>query len=144
MALGLGNIIKFFGGGEPSTEEKAELFKQLTLMTLSRASAADSNIKAIEVDSVRAIIESVTGESVTAEDVKINANSKLFEEAPLEKYLASVGPKIEIGQRVEIAQALADVIKSDERISSREITFFNMVCTAFQLTPANIAGLIES
>lgn len=141
---GLKNILKIFGGSEPTAEEKRELFKEAALMTLARATASDSNIKKVEVETVRQIVERVTGEEVSVADVRVAANSKLFESAPLERYLEDVGRKIEVQDRLHIAQALAEVINSDERVSSREVVFFNMVAGAFQLTPAELAGLIES
>ena len=141
---GLKNVLKIFGGSEPTDEEKQALVKEAALMTLARATASDSNIKKVEVETVRQIVERVTGEEVTVADVRVAANSKLFESAPLERYLDDVGRKIDVSDRLHIANALADVINSDERVSSREITFFNMVAGAFQLTPAELAGLIET
>jgi uncharacterized tellurite resistance protein B-like protein len=141
---GLKNVLKIFGGSEPTEEEKHELVKEAALMTLARATASDSNIKKVEVETVREIVERVTGEDVSAADVRVAANSKLFESAPLERYLEGVGRKIDVRDRLNIASALAEVINSDDRVSSREIAFYNMVAKAFQLTPAEIAGLIET
>jgi uncharacterized tellurite resistance protein B-like protein len=140
----LGNILKIFGGAEPNEEEKLAIFKEAAMMTLARATASDTNIKAVEVETVRVIIERVTGEDVSEADVRVAANSKLFETAPLEKYLARAGRQIDVQDRIVIAEALAEVIVSDHRISSKEVTFFNMVADAFQLTPAELAGLVAS
>lgn len=145
MAIaGLGNILKIFGGSEPSPEEKEALFKEVVLLTLARATASDTNIKPIEVEQTRAIIGRLTGEEVLASDVHKAANSKIYEEAPLERYLAKVGPRLDTPQHVQIAKALAEVILCDARVSSAEVDFFNMVATAFALTPAALAGLVES
>ena len=141
---GLKNILKIFGGSEPTEEERQLLVKEAALMTLARATASDSNIKNVEVETVREIVQRVTGEEVSVADVRVAANSKLFESAPLERYLEGVGRKIDVKDRLHIASALAEVINSDERVSSREVTFFNMVAEAFQLTPAELAGLIET
>ena len=141
---GLKNILKIFGGSELTEEEKQALVKEAALMTLARATASDSNIKKVEVETVREIVERVTGEEVSVADVRVAANSKLFESAPLERYLEDVGRKIDVADRLDIANALAEVIISDERVSSREVTFFNMVAGAFQLSPAELAGLIET
>ena len=140
----LGNILKIFGGAEPTDEVKQEIFNEAVMMTLARATASDTNIKSVEVETVRVIIERVTGEDVSEADVRVAANSKLFETAPLEKYLARAGRQIDVKDRIVIAEALAEVIVSDDRISSKEVTFFNMVAEAFQLTPAELAGLVES
>ncbi|HEY5647644.1 MAG TPA: TerB family tellurite resistance protein [Pseudomonadales bacterium] len=138
------NILKFFGGGQPSAEEKQELFKEVAVMTLARATASDTNIKPVEIETVRTIIEKVISEEVSAADVRIQANSKIFESEPLEKYLARAGRVLDMQDRATIARALAEVILADGRISDKEINFFNMVAGAFQLTPATVAGLVAS
>jgi uncharacterized tellurite resistance protein B-like protein len=140
----LGNILKIFGGAEPTEEEKQELFKEAVAMTLARATASDTNIKPVEIETVREIIERITGDDVSEADVRVAANSKLFESEPLEKYLARSSRHLNIKDRLIIVEALAEVIVSDQRISSKETAFFNMVADAFQLTPAELAGLIES
>ncbi len=142
--LSLNNILKFFGGGTPTAEEKEALFKEAVLLTLARATASDSNIKPIEVEETRVIIERITKESVSGADVRSAAKSKIYETAPLEKYLAKAGRQLDMSQRTEIVRALAEVILSDKRVSSAEIDFFNMVAEAFDLTPATLVGLIES
>ncbi len=144
ISTSLNSIMKIFKGDEPTAEEQETLFQEVTLMTLARASASDSNIKAIEVETVRAIIQKVTGTDVSASDVRTAGHSALYESAPLEKYLGSVGGKIDVRKRVQIVEALAEVILSDGHISSREVHFFNMVAGAFQLTPAELAGLFET
>ena len=136
------NILKIFGGGEPTSEEKKELFKEVTVMALARATASDTNIKPVEVETVRLIIERVIGDEVSEAEVRVQANSKLFESEPLEKYLARAGRVLDVTDRITIAEALAEVIVSDEKITAKETTFFNMVADAFQLTPAELAGLI--
>jgi len=138
------NILKIFGGGQPTEAEKQELFKEVAVMTLARATASDTNIKPVEVETVRAIIERVIGDEVTTAEVRVQANSKLFESEPLEKYLNRAGRVLDVKDRITIAEALAEVITSDARISSKEVVFFNMVAAAFQLTPAELAGLIVS
>ncbi|MEM8767349.1 MAG: TerB family tellurite resistance protein [Pseudomonadota bacterium] len=138
------NILKIFGGGEPTEEEKQELFKEVAVMTLARATASDTNIKPVEIETVRLILERVTGEEITDAEVRVQANSKLFESEPLEKYLTRAGRVLDVGDRITIAEALAEVIVSDARVTKKEITFFNMVAEAFQLTPAELAGLVEN
>ncbi len=138
------NILKIFGGAEPSEEEKQELFKEVTVMTLARATASDTNIKPVEIETVRLIIEKVIGEDVSEAEVRVQANSKLFESEPLERYLTKAARVLDVKDRITIAEALAEVIVSDARVTSKETRFFNMVADSFQLTPAELAGLIEN
>jgi uncharacterized tellurite resistance protein B-like protein len=140
----LKGVLKIFGGSEPTDAERAELAQEVMLMVLARATAADSNIKDIEIETVRDIIKAHTGIEHEAADIRVAANSELFEKAPLQKYVASASKKLNTRERVAITNALSDVIHADDRISSREIDFFNQIAQALQLTPADLAGLIAS
>lgn len=138
------NILKIFGGGQPTEEEKQELFKEVAVMTLARATASDTNIKPVEIETVGVIIERVIGQQVTEAEIRVQANSKLFESEPLEKYLSRAGRVLAVQDRITIAEALAEVIVSDAKVTNKEIRFFNMVAEAFQLTPAELAGLVAN
>jgi uncharacterized tellurite resistance protein B-like protein len=140
----LKGVLKIFGGSEPTAEERAELAQEVMLMVLARATAADSNIKDIEIDTVRNIIKAHTQTDHEPADIRVAANSQLFEKAPLQKYVASAAKKLDVKERVAIINALRDVIHADDRISSREIDFFNQIASSLQLTPADVAGLIAS
>ena len=137
----LDGILKIFGGSDPSPEEQAQLAKEVMLMTLARATAADTNIKAIEVEKVREVLVAHTGEDFPVADVRVAAQSAIYEKAPLDKYLSSAAKRLADDDRLDIAQALKEVINADGRISDREITFFNMVANALALTPAQLMGL---
>lgn len=137
----LGGVMKIFGGSEPTPEEQAQLAKEVMLMTLARATAADTNIKSIEVDKVREVLLAHTGEDFPAADVRVAAQSAIYERAPLDKYLSSSAKKLKPADRVSIAQALAEVINADGRVSDREVTFFNDVVDALGVTPAELVGI---
>lgn len=137
----LAGVLKIFGGSEPSPEEQAQLAKEVMLMTLARATSADTNIKAIEVDKVREVLLARTGDEFPDAEIRVAANSKLFEKAPLDKYLASSAKKLSATDRMNIAQALAEVINADGRVSDHEVNFFNTVANALTLTPAQLAGI---
>ncbi len=139
----LAGVLKIFGGSDPSPEEQAQLVKEVMLMTLARATAADTNIKAIEVEKVREVLKAHTGEDFPEADVRVAANSRIYEKAPLDRYISTSAKKLNTDDRVHIAQALAEVINVDGRVSSREITFFNTVANALALTPAQLMGLKE-
>ncbi len=137
------NILKMIKGeSEPTPEERKELFKEAALMTLARATSADTNIKTIEVETVRGALKRTTGEDISAPDIRVAAKSELFEEKPLEKYLAGIGTKLGPDGRAHILVCLAEVIRSDERISHFEIDYFDMVANALDATPSEIVGLI--
>ena len=137
----LGNVLKIFRGSDLSGEEKQELFQEVLLMVLARASSSDSAIQSIEVQTIEDIVERETGNSITEQDVRRAARTELYETTPLDKYLASASKKLLDRDRVAIVHLLAEVIKSDTDVSVLEIDFFNMVAGALQATPAEIAGL---
>ncbi len=137
-----GNILKFIRGGEPNSEEKRQLFKEAALMALARATSADTNIHHLEVEAVQQILKQLTGEEVSVADIRVAAESELFERQPLEKYLSGVGRKLEGRDRMIIMQGLAEVIRSDERVSHFETDYFDMVAIALKVTPSEIIGLV--
>ncbi len=137
----LGNILKVFRGGERTAEEKQALFRELLLMTLARASSADTNINPCEVATVQGVLEEILGESVSVRDVRVAAASALYESAPLEAYVARVSSQLEPAQRASVAKALARVITSDCRVSPNEVAFFDGVVRALNVSPAELMGL---
>lgn len=137
----LGNVLKIFGGAEISAEEQQELFQEVLLMVLARASSSDSSIQSIEVQTIQNIVERETGNAITEQDVRKAARTELYESTPLDKYLGSSSKKLLDRDRVAIVHLLAEVIKSDTEVSVLEIDFFNMVAGAMHASAAEIAGL---
>ena len=142
MSLGeFKNILRF--AREPSADEKRELFKEAALMTLARATSADTNIKTVEVKLVQELLIRITDEEISLADIKTAAQSELFERQPLDRYLVAVGRKLDKDQRITLLGCLAEVIKGDERVSHYETDYFDMVATALNATPSELAGLVE-
>jgi uncharacterized tellurite resistance protein B-like protein len=137
----LSNVLSIFGGSEPDPEAQKELFKEVLLMTLARASSSDSNILNVEVESIQGILKRETGEEFTVADVRKAARSDLFEDVPLSKYLASASRKLASEDRVRIVQTLAEVIRSDTEVSVLEVDFFNSIANALKATPAELMGI---
>ena len=137
----LSNVLSIFGGSEPDPEKQKELFKEVLLMTLARASSSDSSIHAIEVESIQGILKRETGDEFSVADVRKAARSDLYEKVPLRKYLSSASRKLSSADRVRIIQTLAEVIRSDTEISVLEIDFFNSTADALKATPSELIGL---
>ncbi len=143
ISSGLNSILKLFQSG--STKQSTEdIFNETVLMTLARTTSADTNIKHIELEAVQQIVKDTTGEEVSLSDIRVAAKSQLFESATLDRYLGSVGKVINLEQKISLLESVVSVIHSDERVSSREITFFNMVSDALGVTPAELMGLTIS
>ena len=137
----LSGVLNIFKGADPTPEEQSQLAKEVMLMTLARATAADTNIKAIEVEKVQEVLKEHTGEDFPTADVRVAAQSRMFESAPLEKYLTSSAKRMATTDRVSTAQALAEVINADGRVSDREVSFYNLVVESLALTPAQLMGI---
>lgn len=138
------SITRVFGGIVSGDAERQELFKEALFLTLSRATSSDVNISPVEIETVQEIMQTVVGEEVSEPDVRIAAASELYEKATLDDYLSVVGRKLLPKERSTIVQCLAQVIKSDLRISPIELDFFNWVVNALKASPAEIAGLLEA
>jgi len=138
------SILKGFLGSELSEEEQSELFREVLVMTLSRAANSDANIDPAEISTVQKIIKQVIGEDMSEADIRVASKSALYERAPLEKYLSQCGRRLEDGQRALTLRSLADVIKSDCRISYREVEFFDKVAEALAVKPSALMGLEET
>ena len=145
MALSsLDGILRIFSASEITEDERRELFHEAVLMTLARATSADSNIHVAEVEVVRAAVEHVTGEEITTADVRVAANSRLFLRAPFQRFLRMVGSLISVKEKVAIMEGLREVIRADKLITTREIAFFNNVAETLELKPSDLFELFDA
>jgi len=136
MAFGdLSNVLKIFGGSSASKETQDELYKEVLLTTLARASKADANIHPVEIETIQVIMQRETGQKFTEIDIRKASRSELNESANLRKYLRGVQGRLNAANKATILRALADVIKSDTEINVLEIDFFNRVVDALRVTP---------
>ncbi len=137
MAIaGLSSVLKIFDASSPSEEKQKELYREVLLMTLAQGSNSDANIHPVEIETIQQIMQRETGQELTGADIRKAARSHLNESAKLRKYLRSVQRRLKAENRISIVQALAEVIKSDARISVLEIDFFNRVADALRITLA--------
>jgi uncharacterized tellurite resistance protein B-like protein len=139
----LSRVLKIFGGSSAGEEDQDDLFKEVLLMTLARASRSDSNMQPVEILSIQEILQRETGEEITEADIRKASRPDLYETANLRKYLRSVQGKLSSRNKSRILVALAEVIKTDTEISGLEIDYFNRVAEAMSATPAELAGLIK-
>ena len=137
----LSAIFELFDDSKVTAEQEEELFNETALMTLSRATSIDSHIHTAEIGLVRDILQELTGQEVTDGDVRVAANSQIYEKGSLSRFLQAVSPKISQDRKVSLINALAKVIKADERITEREEFFFNHVADALNLKASDLLGL---
>ncbi len=48
----LNRILEIFGESSPSEEKQKELYREVLLMTLARASRSDANIHSVEIETI--------------------------------------------------------------------------------------------
>ena len=141
MASGkLSSVLKLFDN-DPTPEEQDDLKREVMLLVLARATAADTNIKDVEIEKVREVLTAHLNTEFDASEVRVAANSELYERAPLKKILSTSAARMRDDDKVETIQALAEVISVDGRVSALEIACFNEVAIAMSVTPAEIMGL---
>ena len=140
----LNAIFKLFSESENAAEEDEELFNETVLMTLSRATSVDSNIHPVEIGLVRDIVAELTGQEVTDGDVRVAANSQIYEEGSLSRYLNAVSVRLPVQRKLALVNALASVIKADERVTEREVFFFNMVVSDLNLRASDLVALRQT
>ncbi len=137
----LSNVLKIFSGSNLDSATQKELYQEVLLMVLARASSADANIHEVEIESIKEIVQRETGSDLSVQDVRKAARTELYESTPLSKYLSSASRDLSDQDRIRVIQLLAEVIKSDTEVSVLEVDFFNMVAAALRVTPAEVAGL---
>jgi len=137
----LSSVLKIFGEKSLSEENQKELYSEVLLMILARASSADANIDPVEIETIQQIMQRETGQELTEAEIRRAARPELYASVNLRKYLRSVQRRLKADDRLTIVQALADVLKSDAKVSVLEIDFFNRVADALRITPAELAGL---
>ncbi|MEM9255252.1 MAG: TerB family tellurite resistance protein [Pseudomonadota bacterium] len=133
------NVRQLFGRDRAEPDQEA--YRELLLMVLARATYVDAHTDYTEVETVQKVLSDYLGEDISSADVRVAAKSALFETAPLEKYVSSIGPRLPKAQRIQLVHALVDVLRADERVADAEIAYFNMICGALELRFADVAGL---
>lgn len=128
--------------GEAPQGDDADLFRELFVLVLARATDADAYSHPAEITTVQAVVKAELGIELTSGEVRTAALSKIYESAPLQRCLSDSATKLSMEQRRRILAGLVSVFHADERISSREADFFNMVVASLRLTAADAAGLI--
>jgi uncharacterized tellurite resistance protein B-like protein len=139
----LHNLLNVFRGGTLSPEDREELLEEVFVTVLGRAVSADTNINPTEVAAVQRLYEDRFGETIEASAVRSAANSELFETTPLVSYVKAAGKNLSTADKLLIVDSIKHVVRADERVGKWEIDFFNEIVTALNMTPAEIAGLVE-
>jgi len=142
-ALAVLGAVQLMTGGEKAEvgAEEMPLGNEVLLKVLAQGTRADTNIHEDEVAEVQRIYRELTGDEVSAANIRVAALGEHYEDQSLRRYLAGVSDKLTRDEKLRIAQALGQVIKADERVSPNETGFFNQVVEALKLSPSDVADL---
>jgi len=136
------SITKLFRDSGEKAKHRQELFQEVLLMVLSRATRADSNVELVEITKVREVLKAQLDMDFSEAEIRTAASSAIFETQSLERYLSSATRKLDERERTIILQSLAKVIRSDDEIRVFELDFFDKVALALRASPSEIAGLV--
>jgi uncharacterized tellurite resistance protein B-like protein len=128
--------------GEVEDKADTDLFRELFVLVLARATDADAYSHPAEIAVVQDVIREVLDEELSSGEIRTAALSKIYEKVPLERCLMDAAPRLSGEQRRTILDGLVRVMRADDRVSSREADFFNLVVESLHLTAADAAGLI--
>lgn len=120
------------------TQNSAALKTSLMFATLARTAAADSNVKDVEVKKVQEIMRRVASTECSAASINVAAKSHLFENMPLQQYVARAAKCLSLDDRREVAQAIAEVCQADGRVSEMEAQYFNGIVSSLRLSAAEL------
>ena len=141
MALISFSSLKNMISGRGDDNNTDELFKEVLLLVLARASRVDSNVDSIEIQHVQKAVKEITKADFSEAEILTAASSELFETQSLERTLAKASGKLSSENRAEILDCLSKLLKADESIRYPELEFFDHVAAALRATPSEIAGL---
>ena len=130
-------LIEDFG----ASKDREEIFKEVLLLVLARATRVDSNVESIEVTHVQKALKEVAGSEFTEADILTAASSEIYESQSLESTLANATRQLDQEDRAKILYCLSDLIRADGVIRFNELEFFDQAATALKATPSEIAGL---
>ena len=102
------------------TQNTEALKTSLMFATLARTAAADSNVKDVEVKKVQEIMRRVASTECSAASINVAAKSHLFENMPLQQFVARAAKCLSLDDRRDVAQAIAEVCQADGRVSEME------------------------
>lgn len=116
------------------------MFKELMLLTLSRASRADLNISEVEVSKIQKVLKESADIDASEKEIRMAGMSEIYEEAPLEKYAAKAASGLSVAHRRAVVRALYDVIGADGKFSGSEADFLDGIANVMNLRPSELMG----
>ena len=111
MALVDFNKVLQLFGDTPSGDDP-DLFRELFVLVMARATDADSYTHPAEITTVQEVIKGELGEELSDGEIRTAALSKVYESAPLHKCLSDAANKLSMDQRRSILTGLVTVMRA--------------------------------
>ncbi len=137
----LRGLMQHLGGNK--TESGRPLADETLLTVLARMTNADSNIKTVEVNTVKAVFKKATGSDVTDAEVRVAARGDVFENISFDKHLSNLSGRLSKDEKCTICKSMVEVIQSDGDVNVMEVGFFNDVCKSLNMDASDVADLVK-
>ena len=121
-----------------SADQEQELYAEVLFMVLSGAAGADLNIEAIEAERVCKILKEQLNKDFEPSDIIVAGKTRLYESAPIEKYVRSASGKMTLEHRQAIVYSMIEVFNSDGRSGALEADYFDRIVNALDLKPSEL------
>ena len=119
-------------------KSKEQIKREVFLLTLSRTTSADTNIRHVELEKVQELLKKYLGQEYSESEVRVAAMSRGFEKEPLHRFVAKASKVLSEEDRLQLAFGMMDIMKSDGRVGNLERKHYNRMIESLRLTPSSL------
>jgi len=119
-------------------KSKEQIKREVFLLTLSRTTSADTNIRHVELEKVQELLKKYLGQEYSESQVRVAAMSRRFEKEPLHRFVARASKALTEEDRLQLAFGMMDIMKSDGRVGNLERKHYDRMIESLKLTPSSL------
>ncbi len=119
-------------------KSKEQIKREVFLLTLSRTTSADTNIRHVELEKVQELLKKYLGQEYSESQVRVAAMSRGFEKEPLHRFVAKASKALTEEDRLQLAFGMMDIMKSDGRVGNLERKHYDRMIESLRLTPSSL------
>jgi len=121
------------------TEKSKEQIKnEVFLLTLSRTTSADTNIRHVELEKVQELLKKHLGHEYSEAEIRVAAMSRGFEKEPLHRFVAKASKTLSQEDRLQLAFGMMDIMKSDGRVGNLERKHYDRMIESLGLSASSL------
>ena len=117
---------------------KEQIRDALFLLVLSRTTSADTDMRAVEIKKVKALLKDNLGKEQSDAQIRVAALSKRFEKEPLHRFAVKASKLVSESDRISLAFGMMDIMKSEDRVGALERKHFNRMIKALGLSSSSL------